>query len=99
MSEQEFQAQVLAEFAKLNGQIGSLEWRFDTLEGKFDKLEWKFDTLEWKVDRLSEDFGEFKSNQEQFNTAIWNLNTQAFQSINDVRNEVVSPWKLRKWQN
>jgi len=62
------------------------------------KIHNRFDTLETKVDKLSSDLSDFQTNQEQFNTAIWNLNTQAFSAINDIRSEVVSPWKIRQSQ-
>jgi predicted nucleic acid-binding Zn-ribbon protein len=60
------------------------------------KLNGRFDSLEGKIDRIQSDLTDFKENQEAFNNGIWNLNTQAFQAINDVRSEVVSPWKLRQ---
>ncbi len=49
-----------------------------------------------RFDTLSSDLHEFQSNQESFNSAIWNLNNQAFQAINDIRSEVLPPWKARK---
>ncbi|MBP9779911.1 hypothetical protein KBD33_04810 [Candidatus Gracilibacteria bacterium] len=70
--------------------------KIDTQSQQLDAHGQGIDTLGSKLDRLSEDFGEFRFNQEQFNTAIWNLNTQAFEAINEIRSEVVAPWKLRK---
>lgn len=77
---------------------------------ELQKLNGRFDTLEGKVDVLATKFREFKTNQEQFNAAIWALNTQSFSTItdlqgktddmqsavHDIRLEVVSPWKLRQ---
>jgi hypothetical protein len=96
MSEQDFQTQVLAALSSLNGRFDTLEGKFDTLEGKFDTLEGKFDTLEGKVDILTTEFQTFRDNQEQFNNAIWSLNTQAFNAINDIHQETVAPWKRRQ---
>ena len=110
MSDTQFQNQVLLELQKLNGRFDNLEGRFDTLEGKFDNLEWTVGTLTWKIDTLTEELHTFTENQEQFNAAIWALNTQSFSTIadlqgktddmqsavHDIRLEVVSPWKLRQ---
>ncbi len=103
MTDQEFQQRILTELIQINGRFDTLEWKVDTLsttvashESRFDRIEWKIDTIEWKLDRVSEDLHEFRDNQETFNNAIWNLNNQAFQSINDVRNEVVPTWKTPK---
>lgn len=82
-------------FDGLESRFDWLETRFDGLESKVDALEGRFDGLESKVDRLSEDFHDFTHNQEQFNIAIWNLNTQAFEAINDIRKEVLPPWRSR----
>lgn len=100
MLEQEFQEQVLREFTKLNGQIGSLEGRFGKFEGKVDRI--SEDLTDFKSNQekfnesISTEIHEFKGNQEKFNDSIWNLNTQAFKAINEIRSEVVAPWKLRK---
>jgi predicted nuclease with TOPRIM domain len=80
----------------LDWRLVHVEWKVDSLNGKVDSLEGKVDSLEWKVDSLSIDFRDFKENQERFNNAIWNLNTQAFQSINEIRGEIVAPWKMKK---
>ncbi len=53
-------------------------------------------SLNSKFDRLSEDLGEFREEQKEFNTAIWSRTNQAFEAINDIRSEVVSPWKIRQ---
>lgn len=82
-------------FDRLETKVDGLEGRFDGLETKVDRLENRFDWLETKVDWLSEDFHDFTHNQEQFNIAIWNLNTQAFEVINDIRREVLPPWRSR----
>ncbi len=89
MTDQDFQKQMLSEMTKFNS-------RFDTLDGKFDTLEGRFDTLEGKLDSVSKDLTEFKSNQEDFNSAIWTLNNQAFDAIGNIQREVVSPWKIRQ---
>jgi sensor domain CHASE-containing protein len=56
-------------------------------------------TLKSDVSTLKEDLATFRANQEEFNQASWKLHTQAFQAINDIRAEVVSPWKIRATQN
>lgn len=96
MTDQDFQKQMLSEMEKFNSRFDTLEGKFDTLEGRFDTLEGKFDTFEGKLDRVSKDLTEFKSNQEDFNSAIWTLNNQAFDAIGNIQREVVSPWKIRQ---
>ncbi len=96
MTDTEFQKVILE-------KLTSLEWRFDWLESKVD-------AINSKLDSVSDELTEFKSNQEafnqnqlefnqnqvEFNNAIWNMSTQSFQAINEVRNEVLPPWKARK---
>ncbi len=63
------------------------------------RIESDVSTLKSDVSTLKSDLHEFKENQEQFNSAIWGLNQQAFSHINDIRSEIVAPWKIRATQN
>lgn len=97
-------------FDNLECRFDNLEWRFERLEGWFAQLEIKVDLLDEKVssldqkvgfldgkiDSLSSDFRTFQGNQEEFNNAIWNMTNQSFVAINEIRQEVLPPWKSRK---
>lgn len=63
------------------------------------RIETDVSTLKSDVSGIKEDLATFKASQEEFNQASWKLHTQAFQAINDIRSEVVSPWKIRASQN
>jgi archaellum component FlaC len=84
-------------------EVKWLSTRFDGIEANLEwlgkKVEWLEVSFEWlgkKVDGITENLAEFQIKQEDFNTAIWNLNTQAFSAISDIRSEVVAPWKIRQ---
>ena len=63
---------------------------------KLSSLEGKVDSLEIGQQAIRDDLAKFQNNQDEFNSATWNLNNQAFQSINEIRSEVLPPWKARK---
>ena len=70
--------------------------KLSSLEGKVDSLEGKMDSLEIGQQAIRDDLAKFQNNQDEYSSAIWNLNNQAFQSINEIRSEVLPPWKARK---
>jgi archaellum component FlaC len=103
MTEQDFQKHMIEALSSLNHRFDRIDTRFDGLETRFDGLEKKvdgletrFDLLESKVDGIAGDLTTFKTNQEDFNSAIWAMNTQAFDAITEISREVVSPWKRRQ---
>ena len=63
---------------------------------KLSSLEGKMDSLEIGQQAIRDDLAKFQNNQDEYSSAIWNLNNQAFQSINEIRSEVLPPWKARK---
>ena len=63
---------------------------------KLSSLEGKVDSLEIGQQAIRDDLAKFQNNQDEYSSAIWNLNNQAFQSINEIRSEVLPPWKARK---
>ena len=89
MANTEFETQVLSALATLQSDVSTLKSDVSTLKSDVWSLNNKFD-------RLSEDLTEFREEQKDFNTAIWSRTNQAFDAINDIRSEVVSPWKIRQ---
>lgn len=63
---------------------------------KLSSLEGKVDSLEIGQQAIRDDLAKFQNNQDEYSSATWNLNNQAFQSINEIRSEVLPPWKARK---
>ena len=99
MSEVVFQKAVLTAIEQLGGKIDSVASELH--EFKESQQTFNHSMLEFKRDQagFNRTILEFIANQEAFNTAIWSLNTQAFEAINDIRSEVVSPWKIRQSKN
>ena len=54
------------------------------------------DSLEIGQQAIRDDLAKFQNNQDEYSSATWNLNNQAFQPINEIRSEVLPPWKARK---
>jgi archaellum component FlaC len=70
--------------------LKSVQW----LETRFDGLETRFDGLEKKVDKISTDLTDFREHMEGSIDYLGKLSNQAFAHINEIRAEVVSPWKI-----
>ena len=117
MTDTEFQKIVLEKLSSLEGKIEHLEGKVDSLDTRMDSLEvgqtgisTRMDSLEVWQKSIHEELTTFKTNQEDYNTAMWNLSNQAFEHISDLQHratttesqlhdihrEVVAPWKARK---
>ncbi len=89
MTDQEFQKQVLEAIHALTGEVNGLTGEVNGLKGDVNKLTGEFH--EFRDEQRTNNL-----NQEEFNGAIWTLNNQASSAINEIRSEVLPPWKVRK---
>ena len=80
MANTEFETQVLS-------ALGGINTRLDGIDGRLDGM----DT---KIDRLSTDLADFREHMEWSINSLGKLSNQAFAHINEIRAEVVSPWKI-----